>query len=71
MEENTIEEYEYSAAATNYFADFPMKDVCAMIDGMTNAEAISLGFASTDEIWDAISKEYMITENENTLPPFF
>lgn len=71
MEENTIEEYEYSAAATNYFADFSMKDVCAMIDDMSDDEAVSLGWQSTDDIWDAVSKEYMITENENALPPFF
>ena len=71
MEENTIEEYEYSAAATNYFADFPLKDVCAMIDDMSDDEAVSLGWQSTDDIWDAVSKEYMITENENALPPFF
>lgn len=64
MEENTRKEYEYSAATNNYFADFATNNVCAMINDMNNDEAILLRCNVTDEIWDAVSKEYMITENE-------
>jgi len=49
-----------------------LDDAAYFLDQIDDSSAIKLGYAGGEEdLWDAVMREYMITENENALPPFF
>jgi len=72
MEKPNIESYDYGDHKTNIFRDFTLDDAAYFLDQIDDSSAIKLGYAGGEEdLWDAVMREYMITENENALPPFF
>jgi len=61
-----------SSNRNNHFAGIGFDVACDIMLGISDEEAIRLGFAGGEEdMWDAVTREYMLTENENALPPFF
>lgn len=71
MEKPNIEEYDYRSPIVNHFADYDLDTACDLLWNISDDEAVDMGYDSGDDMWDVVMKEYMLTENENALPPFF
>lgn len=72
MEKSNIEQYDYGSPKTNHFADYDLNTAIDLLWNITDDEAEKMGYSGgSDDVWDVVMKEYMLTENENALPPFF
>lgn len=72
MERFNIESYEYGSPKINHFAPTTWDAAIDYLWSINDDEAVDMGYSGgSDDLWDAVTKEYMLTENKNALPPFF
>lgn len=72
MDQPNAEQYEWENSKPNMFSGIGLDVAYDVMSGIDDKKAIKLGFdGGEEELWDAVMREYLITENENALPPFF